>query len=118
VASHGSGLGTSRWVVEQSFALLHWFRRLRICWEIRDDIHEALLELGCDLISCVASTAQIVRSTKSIDSRPGRGRATAGGRVLGVCPPVLRLRPLESEYFRTSDVARLQRFTKLGEGDA
>jgi transposase len=24
---HGSGLGVHRWVVEQSFALLHWFRR-------------------------------------------------------------------------------------------
>lgn len=23
---HGSGLGVHRWVVEQSFALLHWFR--------------------------------------------------------------------------------------------
>ncbi len=47
---HGSGLGKFRWVVEQSFALLHWFRRLRIRWEIRDDIHEALLTLGCALI--------------------------------------------------------------------
>jgi hypothetical protein len=32
---HGSGLGVYRWVVEQSIALLHWFRRLRIRWEIR-----------------------------------------------------------------------------------
>jgi transposase len=47
---HGSGLGKARWVVEQSFALLHWFRRLRIRWEIRDDIHEAFLKLGCALI--------------------------------------------------------------------
>jgi transposase len=47
---HGSGLGKLRWVVEQSFALLHWFRRLRIRWEIRADIHEALLKLGCALI--------------------------------------------------------------------
>ncbi|MEU1276129.1 IS5 family transposase [Streptomyces sp. NPDC005799] len=47
---HGSGLGVHRWVVEQSFALLHWFRRLRIRWEIRDDIHEAFLTLGCALI--------------------------------------------------------------------
>jgi hypothetical protein len=30
-------------VVEQAIALLHWFRRLRIRWEIRDDIHEAFL---------------------------------------------------------------------------
>jgi transposase len=27
---HGSGLGKLRWVVKQSFALLHWFHRLRI----------------------------------------------------------------------------------------
>ena len=30
---HDSGLGVYRWVVEQGFALLHWFRRLRIRWE-------------------------------------------------------------------------------------
>lgn len=47
---HGSGLGAYRWVVEQGFALLHWFRRLRIRWEVRDDIHEAFLSLGCGLI--------------------------------------------------------------------
>ncbi|MER5409315.1 IS5 family transposase [Streptomyces sp. NPDC002769] len=47
---HGSGLGTQRWVVERAFAHLHWFRRLRIRWEIRDDIHEAFLALGCALI--------------------------------------------------------------------
>jgi hypothetical protein len=29
-----------------AFAHLPWFRRLRICWEIRDDIHEAVLTLG------------------------------------------------------------------------
>jgi transposase len=47
---HGAGLGTQRWVVERAFAHLHWFRRLRIRWEIRDDIHEAFLTLGCALI--------------------------------------------------------------------
>jgi len=47
---HGSGLGVYRWVVEQSLALLHWFRRLRIRWEIRDDIHEAFLSLACAII--------------------------------------------------------------------
>jgi hypothetical protein len=36
--------------VEQSFALLHWFRRLRIRWEVRDDTHEAFLRLGCAII--------------------------------------------------------------------
>ncbi|GHJ52972.1 hypothetical protein Nm8I071_22790 [Nonomuraea sp. TT08I-71] len=47
---HGSGLGTRRWVIEQTIALLHWFRRLRIRWEICDDIHEAFLTLTCAII--------------------------------------------------------------------
>nr|WP_218009261.1 IS5 family transposase [Herbidospora cretacea] len=47
---HGSGLGRQRWVVEQTFALLHAFRRLRIRWEARADIHEAFLKLACALI--------------------------------------------------------------------
>ncbi|MCH0567236.1 hypothetical protein I3F54_29405 [Streptomyces sp. MUM 2J] len=47
---HGSGLGVHRWVVEAAFALLRWFRRLRIRWEIRDDLHEAFLGLGCRII--------------------------------------------------------------------
>ena len=48
--AHGSGLGVHRWVVEQTVALLHWFRRLRIRWEIRDDIREAFLSLACAII--------------------------------------------------------------------
>jgi transposase len=47
---HGSGLGVHRWVVEGAIALLHWFRRLRIRWEIRDDIHHAFVTLGCAII--------------------------------------------------------------------
>jgi len=47
---HGSGLGMYRWVAEQCFALLHWFRRLRVRWEIREDIHEAFLSIGCSII--------------------------------------------------------------------
>jgi transposase len=49
-AEHGSGLGAQRWVVERAFAHLHWFRRLRVRWEIRDGIHGAFLTLGCALI--------------------------------------------------------------------
>ncbi|MFD7909341.1 IS5 family transposase [Streptomyces sp. NPDC059752] len=48
---HGTGLGTYRWVVERSFAWLHGFRRLRIRWERRADIHEAFLRLACCLIT-------------------------------------------------------------------
>jgi len=47
---HGSGLGVFRWVVERTIAWLHQFRRLRIRYERRDDIHEAFLQLGCALI--------------------------------------------------------------------
>ena len=47
---HGSGLGVHRWVVEQTLALLHCFRRLRIRWEVRDDIHEAFLSIACSII--------------------------------------------------------------------
>ncbi|OKJ53253.1 transposase [Streptomyces sp. CB02115] len=36
--------------MERAFAHLHGFRRLRIRREIRDDIHEAFLSLGCALI--------------------------------------------------------------------
>ena len=41
------GLGVHRWVLEGALVLLHWFRRLRIRWEIRDDIHDAFVTLGC-----------------------------------------------------------------------
>ncbi|WP_168221452.1 IS5 family transposase [Actinomadura sp. WMMA1423] len=47
---HGSGLGVHRYVVERTIALLHWFRRLRIRWETRDDIHEAFMTLAAAII--------------------------------------------------------------------
>jgi len=47
---HGSGLGVVRWVVERTISWLHQFRRLRIRYERRADIHEAFLILGCILI--------------------------------------------------------------------
>ncbi|MEU6602472.1 transposase [Streptomyces flaveolus] len=48
---HGTGLGISRWVVERTISWLHGFRRLRIRWERRDDIHEAFLGLATCLIT-------------------------------------------------------------------
>jgi transposase len=47
---HGSGLGKERWVVERTLSWLHQYRRLRIRYERRDDIHEAFLAIGCGLI--------------------------------------------------------------------
>lgn len=51
IARRGTRHGTYRWVVERSFAWLHGFRRLRIRWERRADIHEAFLKLACCLIT-------------------------------------------------------------------
>lgn len=47
---HGSGLGKHRCVVEGVFAWLFSYRRLRVRYEKRDDIHSAFLILGCLLI--------------------------------------------------------------------
>src|SRR6516225_1223466 len=44
---HGSGLGVFRWVVERTISWLHQYRRLRIRYERRPEIHEAFLTLGC-----------------------------------------------------------------------
>jgi len=45
-----TGLGRWRWVVERTFAWLNQFRRLRVRYEKRADIHEAFLSLACALI--------------------------------------------------------------------
>jgi transposase len=47
---HGSGLGRQRWVVERTLSWLHQYRRLRIRYERRADIHQAFLSLACSLI--------------------------------------------------------------------
>ena len=47
---HGSGLGVFRYVVEQTIALLHQFRRLRTRFDKRDDVHEAFMSLGMSMI--------------------------------------------------------------------
>jgi len=41
------GLGAVRWVVERTLSWLHQYRRLRVRYERRDDIHEALMTFGC-----------------------------------------------------------------------
>ena len=47
---HGSGLGVLRYVVEQTIALLHQFRRLRTRFDRRADVHESFLSLACSVI--------------------------------------------------------------------
>jgi transposase len=37
-------------VIERAFAWLHQFKRLRIRYERRADLHQRLLELACSLI--------------------------------------------------------------------
>jgi transposase len=43
-------LDRERWVVERSLSSLHQYRRLRLRYERRADIHEAFLALACSLI--------------------------------------------------------------------
>ena len=47
---HGSGLGIFRYVVEQTIALWHQFRRLRTRFDKRDDIHETFMTIGQAMI--------------------------------------------------------------------
>jgi hypothetical protein len=69
--AHGSGLGTYRWVVEQSFALLHWFRRLRLRWKIRDDIPRGLPQprLRHHLLAPLAQPLTLLGRLKEIRRR-------------------------------------------------
>jgi len=48
---HGSGLGVYRWVVERTISWFHQFRRLRVRFEPRDDIHQGLCNLAEILIT-------------------------------------------------------------------
>ena len=47
---HGSGLGKLRYVVESCFEWLFQWRRLRVRYEKRSDIHTAFLNLACAMV--------------------------------------------------------------------
>jgi transposase len=47
---HGSGLGRSRWVVERTISWIRGFRRLRVRFDRRDDIHYAWNSLAASVI--------------------------------------------------------------------
>jgi transposase len=49
-APNGSGLGEFRYVVESCFEWLFQWRRLRVRYEKRSDIHTAFLHLACAMI--------------------------------------------------------------------
>jgi transposase len=65
---HGSHLGKERWVVERTLSWLHQYRRLRIRYERRADIHEAFLGRACSLI-CV----RLLRSPFLLEALSLRG---------------------------------------------
>ncbi|MEV0750761.1 IS5 family transposase [Streptomyces sp. NPDC050273] len=56
------GLGKLRYVVEQTFALLHQFKRLAVRWERRLDLLDALVSLACGLICWRRLSRQRARS--------------------------------------------------------
>ena len=43
-------LGRHRWVVERTLPWLNRYRRLKVRYERRADVHQAFLDLGCALI--------------------------------------------------------------------
>ncbi|MFF4570394.1 hypothetical protein [Streptomyces sp. NPDC001410] len=54
---HPQALGFARagetpFVVEQTFALLHQFKRLAVRWERRIELHVSCLSLACSLSCC------------------------------------------------------------------
>jgi hypothetical protein len=64
------------WVVEQGFALLHLFRRLRPRYEIRIDTHEAFLSLACG-IACLHRLPNTPLCQELLVSNPISGQEPA-----------------------------------------
>ena len=48
--SDDRGLGKWRWFVERTISWLHQFRRLRIRWDRRPEVHQAFLSLAAAVI--------------------------------------------------------------------
>jgi len=51
--THGSGLGTFRWVVERTLACFSHFRRLRMCYERKGEHFQALHDIAA---CCLTAT--------------------------------------------------------------
>ncbi|MFD5641579.1 transposase, partial [Streptomyces anulatus] len=43
-------IGKLRYVVEQTFTLLHHFKRLAVRWERRTELHDTFISLACSII--------------------------------------------------------------------
>lgn len=45
-----TGLGCVRWPIERTLSWLHQFRRLKVRYDRRDDLHQAFLDLAMSII--------------------------------------------------------------------
>ena len=96
---HGSGLGRWRWVVERTFAWLNQFRRLRLRYEKRADMHLAFLTLACILICWKFLQAQ-PRCCPVSPASTQHNLDVPRNAVLGSGQPLHRVADYESWWFR------------------
>jgi transposase len=74
---NGSGLGRWRWVIERTFAWLNQFRRLRLRYEKRADMHKAFLSLACsDLLEVPTGSLPVILVFQT-DERAVNGKIEA-----------------------------------------
>jgi hypothetical protein len=78
------GLGKLRYIVEQTFSLLHHFKRLAVRWERRLDLHDALFSLACSFI-CWRRLKRAVPDHRHT-AMPGRPRSGPVPRTLKHSP--------------------------------
>ncbi|MFJ8390717.1 hypothetical protein ACIQ9Q_40790 [Streptomyces sp. NPDC094438] len=68
------GMGKLRYVVEQTFALLHLFKRVAVRWERRTELHDAFVSLACSPSLETAQEAPIVIVLRACRAcKPGLG---------------------------------------------
>ncbi len=63
-------LGRYRWVVERTLSWLNRYRRLKVRYERRANIHQAFLDLGCALI-CWSRAGRCGRVERALPVREG-----------------------------------------------
>ncbi len=85
-ASTAPGSGTKRWVVERTISWLHQYRRLRVRYERRADIHEAFLAIGCSLI-CLKLLEAEAHSVRRLGAPGETGRFPREGAKAGCEAP-------------------------------